>query len=80
MPIYEFRCLKCNQISELLFLSAEDQREIKCPQCGAEDLERVLSTTHYSMAPSPGAPKASSTTKTCAGGSCSTLEIPGLGD
>ena len=80
MPIYEFRCLECNNVTEFLFVNSNDAHEIKCPNCGGEDMEKVMSTSSYSMAPSPGAPRASSTTKKCASGSCSTLEIPGIGD
>ena len=82
MPIYEFKCLDCGELTEIIFTSSEDSREIKCRQCGAKDMERVLSTTNYSMkgsSPSSGA-TASATTKTCASGQCGTIEIPGIGD
>ena len=77
MPIYEFRCTECHEISEFLFTSDKDRKEMKCPQCGSEELERVLSTTNYAMGGSSGAPRPSVSSKTCAEGTCSTLEIPG---
>ena len=79
MPIYEFRCLKCNEIVELLFRSADEAREIKCTHCGCEELEKVMSRSNYSVASSSNsAPRASASTRQCSTGSCSTLEIPGL--
>ena len=79
MPIYEFRCLKCNELFEILFTTALDKKEMKCSHCGSKNVERVLSSTNYSMggpAPSSKSGGASSTTKTCGTGSCTTLEIP----
>ena len=82
MPIYEFRCLECNEVFELLFMSSEDTREMVCPHCGAEDLERVMSAASFSMAPSSGGggPRTTASTRTCSTGTCGTLEIPGRGD
>jgi putative FmdB family regulatory protein len=45
MPIYEFRCLKCNDVFEILKMNTQDEVEAKCPHCASEDFERVLSTT-----------------------------------
>jgi putative FmdB family regulatory protein len=80
MPIYEFRCEKCGELTELMFTSSEDTQEIRCRHCGAEEMSRVLSTTHYAMGRAANTPTASATTKSCGSGSCGTLEIPGLGD
>ncbi len=79
MPIYEFRCLECNELFEILFTSALDKAEMVCAKCGAKTIERVLSSTNYSMGGSSSASKsgATSTTKTCGSDSCTTLEIPG---
>ncbi len=82
MPIYEFRCLKCQELSEFLFTATDDQAEIKCKHCGSEELDRVLSVSGFAVKPGPGSSSvhSSSSTKKCSTGSCSTLEIPGLGD
>lgn len=80
MPIYEFRCLKCNQINEFLFTSAEDQKELKCKECSAEDLERVMSCSNFTVGGPSSKPAAQASTQTCGSGSCGTLEIPGMGD
>jgi len=78
MPIYEFKCLKCQQYIELLIMDRDEEIEMKCPECSSEELERVLSATSYSMGLGSGVkPKVKSQTKTCSSGSCTTYEIPG---
>jgi putative FmdB family regulatory protein len=78
MPIYEFRCLKCNEVFELLMVKAEDEVEMKCPQCGAEDFERVMSTTSYNVGFSKGESRGPTVqSRECASGTCSTIEFPG---
>ncbi|MBW1895961.1 MAG: zinc ribbon domain-containing protein [Deltaproteobacteria bacterium] len=78
MPIYEFRCMKCNEVFEILKISEGDEVEMKCPHCDAESFERVLSTTNYAMGFAKGesrSPKVRS--RECASGTCSTIELPG---
>jgi putative FmdB family regulatory protein len=78
MPIYEFKCLKCEEFIELLVMNKDEEVELKCPKCKCEDLERVLSSTSYSMV--DGSVKSQgvkSQTRTCGSGSCTTYEIPG---
>jgi len=82
MPIYEFKCLKCDDFFELLVLGSDDKNLMKCPKCKSEDFERVLSTANYNMpggaGSAPGGRKgAISQTRTCSGGSCTTYDIPG---
>jgi hypothetical protein len=50
--------------------------EMQCPHCGAEDFERVMSTTNYAVN-SSGGQGASKQTRTCSGGNCTTYDIPG---
>jgi putative FmdB family regulatory protein len=79
MPIYEFRCLACNECFEILVLGRKDEVEMRCPKCRSEDFERVMSRTGYAMG--PGATKDSpgprTQTRSCSQGSCTTWEIPG---
>ncbi len=79
MPIFEFKCLKCQEYVEILVMGANDsQVELKCSKCGSEDLERILSSTNYSMAAGGGANAGASTqNRTCSGGSCTTWNLPG---
>lgn len=43
MPIYEFKCKKCDNIFESLHIKSDD-RHSPCPSCGEEKTERLLST------------------------------------
>ena len=77
MPIYEFRCLDCQNLFELLVLN-EEEIEMKCPSCDSHTFERVMSTTNFSMGGNTtGKSKVTSESRSCAGGSCTTYEIPG---
>ena len=49
MPIYEFRCLKCNDCFEFLLRNQEEQIELRCPKCKSEELERVISVSCHSV-------------------------------
>ncbi|MEW6725903.1 FmdB family zinc ribbon protein [Desulforudis sp. 1088] len=80
MPIYEFRCAACGRLFEKLFRDAGEKVEIKCPDCGSEEADRVISRANAVMGSGKGK-KAKLTTKSCSpGSSCHTLEIPGAGD
>jgi len=75
MPIYEFRCLGCRHVFEFLKLKKETEgAEMKCPKCNLSEVERVLSTVNVSK--SAGG-KATNTVKSCGGGTCATIDVPG---
>ena len=75
MPIYEFRCLRCGHIFELLRLKKESKEvEMKCPECGSEKVERVLSRVGLVRSRSGDATR---TIKECGSGTCTTIEVPG---
>lgn len=43
MPIYKYKCKKCDNIFEELFLSFEDAKKgVKCSECSSEDIVRVF--------------------------------------
>ena len=78
MPIYEFKCAQCGRFIEMLLKSSSETVEMKCPDCGAENLERVLSSTSYVMGEgAPASTGVSSQTRSCSGGNCTTWDIPG---
>ena len=80
MPLYEFRCLKCNECFEFLVMNQNDQVELRCPKCKSEDFERVLSASCHAMgSESSRAEGPSSKTRSCPGGTCTTYDIPGPG-
>ena len=41
MPIYEFRCLECNETFETLVRRREEQ--LICPSCQSEQLQKLIS-------------------------------------
>ncbi len=79
MPIYEFQCADCGEKKEILFRSNDEKVEMKCDKCGSVNLQRVLSSTNFSVSggAGAGAARASSSSHKCSGGSCSTYDIPG---
>jgi putative FmdB family regulatory protein len=46
MPIYEYRCHRCMKKFSVLVLSLSGTTPT-CPDCGGNDLERVISTFAY---------------------------------
>lgn len=44
MPIYEYKCGKCDHKFEALQKVGEDGKELKCSECGADNPTRVFST------------------------------------
>ncbi len=43
MPIYEYRCLGCGQVSEILIGVGAEPAELLCASCGGKNLEKILS-------------------------------------
>ena len=79
MPIYEFRCLSCGHIFEILSLVGEAEVSIQCTQCGGEEAQRLLSRVAYSMSDGSGREFAGpvATTRSCAEGSCGSVTLAG---
>jgi len=44
MPIYEYRCNKCNKEFSHLFLNLKDVGKVSCRFCNSGDLTRLLSS------------------------------------
>ena len=78
MPIYEYKCLKCQEYFELLVMNKKDELELKCPKCNSTEFERIISTTNYAMTgSSAGNNEAGVKTRTCSTGTCTTYTVPG---
>jgi putative FmdB family regulatory protein len=43
MPIYEYKCLDCGKVSEILVFSSGP--EVSCPECGSLSMEKLMSAT-----------------------------------
>jgi putative FmdB family regulatory protein len=61
MPIYEYQCRKCERFFEKLHLGKDEAGAVKCPNCGAEGAEKVLSKFSSS--------KGEEASSSCGGGS-----------
>jgi putative FmdB family regulatory protein len=44
MPIYEYRCRKCEKIFEKIQKVEEGGASLTCPYCGAQKPEKILSS------------------------------------
>ena len=62
MPLFEYVCKRCGEVSEQLVSGA---RKPSCPNCGAKALEKLLSTFSAPPARSP-----SVSVPPCGSGSC----------
>jgi putative FmdB family regulatory protein len=43
MPMYEYRCRKCSERFEMLRRMTDDDRDLECPECRSDEVERLLS-------------------------------------
>ncbi|MGA1825519.1 MAG: FmdB family zinc ribbon protein [bacterium] len=43
MPVYEYKCLRCNKKSTFITYSINQSIEKKCQSCGSDDLKKLIS-------------------------------------
>ena len=48
MPIYEFRCTECDEVSEEMLSFKDNTKTIKCPICESKS-ERILSLGSFHL-------------------------------
>ncbi len=80
MPIYEFVCHTCSNRFEVLAKTHKEPAELKCPACGSEEFDRVISRVNSIMGDSmqgDGGQRASVESRDCPSGTCSTITLPG---
>ena len=65
MPIYEYRCKKCGQVSEFLEETGSSTKHV-CQHCGRRAVEQVFSV--FSAKVSTGS--SSGTSSSCPTGTC----------
>jgi len=57
MPIYEYRCQECGEKFEKFVRSAKNPGpEIKCPKCGGQQVEKLLSAFGFQISGSTSEP------------------------
>lgn len=64
MPIYEYRCRECDSVFSKLQRVGATSEGVRCPKCGSENVERLLSTF---ASGSSGAPSTSASSGSCSG-------------
>ena len=43
MPIFEYTCANCGHRFEKLILSSKRAKELRCPKCGSEQVDKNIS-------------------------------------
>ena len=49
MPIYEYRCNRCGEVSEILVGVGLNDEVFTCKHCGSSDLEKILSVSSFTF-------------------------------
>lgn len=77
MPIYDYKCDSCGEVTEFL-LNSPDSNPGACPECGSKGMERMLSASYMIKMGAPSScgtccePSSSCQESGCpAGGGCS---------
>lgn len=52
MPIYEFKCDECDNIFEVLTLSARDPEQVTCTKCKSDKVGKVISAGSFRLSSS----------------------------
>lgn len=65
MPIYEYKCNKCNKEFEYIVFGSDN--EIECPECSGKEVERVLSACSFKSGGSYSAPSSGGGGSSCSG-------------
>jgi len=48
MPIYEYKCRECGELSEFRISAQSDTKKLTCQKCGSQKLERKISVPSIS--------------------------------
>jgi putative FmdB family regulatory protein len=54
MPIYEYRCLGCGNIQEILVGVGDKDETPKCASCGGTAFQKLMSAANTRISPSTG--------------------------
>lgn len=69
MPIYEYKCLKCNKEFEALVLG--DEGKVACPNCKGDKLDRLMSAFGFKSSEGFTPSSGSSGCSSCSSTNCS---------
>jgi putative FmdB family regulatory protein len=70
MPIYEYRCMKCN--NEFEYLVIGNDKDISCPACDGKKVRRKMSACSFKSSGNYSSSSGSSGCSTCSSSNCST--------
>lgn len=70
MPIYEYRCSKCNQDFETLVFRSDEP--VNCPLCKGKRVRRLMSACGFKSSGNFTPSSGSSGCASCSSGNCST--------
>jgi putative FmdB family regulatory protein len=70
MPIYEYKCAKCNEEFETIVLG--NDAAVTCPRCNGEDVKRLMSACGFKSSGSFTPSSGSSGCSGCSSTNCST--------
>jgi putative FmdB family regulatory protein len=68
MPIFEFKCARCEKKFDVLFRSQSDKPKMSCPKCGCKNAKKQFSVFGMSRGGSGGDYSSASSSS---GSSCS---------
>ncbi|MCK5686743.1 zinc ribbon domain-containing protein [bacterium] len=63
MPIFEYKCEDCGEVSDILILSGNDGNKIICDKCKSENVKKLIPSNVHSISRSAG-------NDTCTTGCC----------
>lgn len=64
MPVFEYKCIDCNNKFEVLHKSSTNQQEVTCPKCNSSKSKKLFSAFSASVESS------SFSGSSCADGNC----------
>jgi len=70
MPIYEYKCAKCDEEFETLVFRSDEN--VACPHCKGGNVRRLMSACSYKSGESYVPSSGSSGCSTCSSSNCST--------
>ena len=73
MPLYEFRCEKCENVIERLCRVGTNGKDLKCPNCGGAKMRRLMSVFSARTKGEGGSSTSvGSSCASCTSGNCAT--------